>query len=185
MLPRDGSLEIRCPRCGGRAAFDEPFQFISGRAAAGLPLEEMKRWGGWYVREKYPSLLRWKAPRGPEQYLTTGRDRLGGGYRLWHRGVVRCRACHLVAVHVLGWPGDAYFQWNVRGTRLWALDASHARVLLHYIESTLRDPARYPGYQRSLRKLPATILAARSRDVVARKIRATLQASGESVELSP
>jgi hypothetical protein len=89
-----------------------------------------------------------------------------------------------VAVHVLRWPGDAYFQWNVRGTRLWALDANHARVLLHYLESTLRDPARYPAHGRSLRKLPAAILAARSRDVVARKIRATLQASGESPELS-
>lgn len=183
MLPRDGSLEIRCPRCGGRAAFDEPFQFLSARKAQGLP-DTGKRWGGWYVREKYPSVLRWKAPRGSHQYLTTGRDRLGGGYRLWHRAVVRCRACHLVAVHVLRWPGDAYFQWKVRGTRLWALDANHARVLLHYIESSLRDPARYPGYQRSLRKLPAAILAARSREVVARKISATLQASGERAALS-
>jgi hypothetical protein len=183
MLPRDGSLEIRCPRCGGRAAFDEPFQFVSARAAHAPP-EQGIRWGGWYVREKYPSVLRWKAPRGSHQFLSTGPQRSTGGYRLWHRGVVRCRECHLVAVHVLRWPGDAYFQWNVRGTRLWALDANHARVLLHYIESTLRDPARYPGYQRSLRELPAAILAARSRDVIAKKIRATLQASGESSELS-
>lgn len=136
------------------------------------------------MREKYPSLLRWKAPRGPWQYLTTGQGRSSGGYRLWNRGVVRCRECHLAAVHVLRWPGDAYFQWNVRGTRLWAWDANHARVLLHYIESTLRDPARYRWYRSSLRKLPAGILAARSRGTVARKIRETLEAAGESTELT-
>jgi hypothetical protein len=78
MLSRDGSLEIRCPRCGGRAAFDEPFQFLSARKAQGLP-DTGKRWGGWYVREKYPSVLRWKAPRGSHQYLTTGRDPPGRG----------------------------------------------------------------------------------------------------------
>lgn len=183
MPTRDACLEIRCPRCGGRAAFDEPFQFIPTGASKDRPLGELKQWGGWYVREKYPSVLRWKPPRGFGQYLFTGGGRSSGGYALRRRGVVRCRECHLVAVHVLSWPGDAYFQWNVRGTRLWALDANHARVLLHYIESTLRDPARHPAYQHSLRKLPAAILAARSRHVVAKKIRATLQASGEA-ELS-
>ena len=181
-LPPDGSVEIRCPRCGGRATFDEPFQFVSARKAQGLPDGET-RWGGWYVREKYPSVVRWKAPGGSHQYLFTGAARSSAGYRLWHRGVVRCRECHLVALHVLRWPGDAYFQWNVRGTRLWSWDVNHARVLLHYIENSLRDPRRYPAYRGSLQKLPAAILAARSRDTVARKIRGTLHDSGESTEL--
>lgn len=183
MQPWEWPVEIRCPRCGGRAAFDEPFQFVSARKVQGLP-DTGHQWGGWYVREKYPSLIRWKPPGGSHQYLSTSSARSSGGYRLGHRGVARCRECHLVAVHVLRWPGDAYFQWNVRGTALWAWDVDHARVLLHYIESSLRDPARYPAYRRSLQKLPATILAARSRDTVARKIRGTLRDAGESAELA-
>ena len=182
MLPPERSVEIRCPRCGGRAAFDEPFHIVPARKARDLA-DVGTTWGGWLVREKYPSVIRWKAPRGSDHSLSTGPPGPCGGYRLWHRGVVRCRECHLVAVHVLRWPGDAFFQWNVRGTRLWAWDVNHARVLLHYVESRLRDPARYPPYRSSLRELPQTILAARSRDVVARKIRGTLHDIGESPEL--
>jgi hypothetical protein len=182
MQPWESPVEIRCPRCGGRGAFDEPFQFVSARKAQGLA-ETGHRWGGWYVREKYPSVISWTPPSGSHQYLSTGPARSSGGYRLRHRGVVRCRECHLVAVHVLRWPGDAYFQWNVRGALLWAWDVNHARVLLHYIESSLRDPARYPAYRRSLQELPASILAARSRGIVARKIRGTLQGAGESADL--
>ena len=185
MPPFAAPLDVRCPRCGGRAAFDEPFEFISSRQAVDADdPRPVHRWGGWRVREKYPSLLPWKAPRGSGQSLVSGGDRpLSGAYRLRHRGVVRCGACHHAGVHVLRWPADAYFQWSVRGTRPWALNAEHARVRLHYVESLLRDPARYPGHQRSLRELPAAILAARSRATVARKIRESLERAGEATEL--
>lgn len=178
-------LDVRCLRCGGRAAFDEPFEFVSARKAAPADAGGLHRWGGWYVREKYPSVLPWRAPRGSSQHLSTGRVGDSGGVRLRHRGVVRCRECHLVAVHVLRWPADAYFQWDVRGTRLWATDARHAQVLLHYVESLLRDPWRYPGYRRSLQKLPATVLAARNRTRVARGIRDALRAAGEQLDAQP
>lgn len=172
-------LDVRCPRCGGRATFDEPFAFVSARKVDPADADGLHRWGGWYVREKYPSVLPWRAPRGSSQFLSTGLRAESGAHRLRHRGVVRCAECHLVAVHVLRWPADAYFQWDVRGTRLWAADARHAQVLLHYLESLRRDPGRYPGYGRSLRELPATILAARNRTRIARRIRDALHAAGE------
>jgi hypothetical protein len=171
-------LEIRCPRCAGRAGFEEAFEFISARTR-GAAEEGLHRWGGWLVRERYPSVMRWKAPAGPDQYLYRGRDRLSGGYRLMHRGVVRCTACHHVGVHRLRWPADAWFRWTVRGTPLWAWDAEHARVLLAYVENLRREPRRHPRYRGSLQKLPAVVLAARNRTLVAGKIRASLQAAGE------
>jgi hypothetical protein len=177
-------LDVRCPRCGGRATFDEPFEFLSARKVDAAGAEGLHRWGGWLVREKYPSVLRWRAPRGSDQFLTTGR-RDSGGHRLRHRGVVRCGACHRVAVHVLRWPADAWFQWDVRGTRLWAVDAKHAQVLLHYVESLRREPGRYPGYRASLQKLPAAVLAARNRTRIARKIRDALTAAGEDPDARP
>lgn len=189
MLPREVPLEIRCPRCGGRAAFDEPFEFVGSRAARAVDPDDprpLHRWGGWLVREKYPSVLPWRAPRGDGQFLTLGGcpgDH--GGYRLRHRGVVRCRECHLVGVHVLRWPADAYFQWAIRGARLWAWNAEHARVLLHYVGALQRDPRRFPFYRRSLRELPAPILAARSRELVARKVRESLHRAGEHTDAPP
>jgi len=182
-LPLTGLLEIRCPRCGGRASFDEAFEFIPGQRVAGGGATGLHRWGGWFVRERYPSVTRWKPPSGSHQYLYHGSGRPSGGYRLRHRGVMRCSGCHRVDVHLLRWPGDAWFLWNVRGTPLWAWDAAHGRVLLHYLESRLRDPTRYPGHRKSLQELPAAVLAPRNRPVIARKIRATLRASGEREEL--
>jgi hypothetical protein len=185
-LPLNVPLEVRCPRCGGRASFDEPFEFIGGRAAKSIDPDDPRpvhRWAGWHVREKYPSVASWKAPKGPRRTLYWGGCPSGnGGYRLRHRGVVRCSACHFVGLHVLRWPADAFFQWSVRGNTLWAWNADHARVLLHYIGALQRDPWRFPFYRKSLQELPAAILAARSRDVVRRKIREGLERAGESTD---
>lgn len=177
---RTARLEIRCPRCEGRAWFEEAFEFLAGRRVE-EGAERLHRWGGWLVRERYPSVMGWKAPSGSEQHLYHGRASLAGGFRLMHRGVVRCTACHHVGVHVLRWPGDAWFRWNVRGTPLWAWDVEHARVLWAYIDSLRREPWRYPRYHASLRKLPSVVLAARNRSLVAGKISASLRAAGEPV----
>lgn len=126
------------------------------------------------MREKYPSILPWKAPPGSQQSLYTSPERLPDGYRLRDRGIVRCRECHHVAVHDLRWPDDAYFQWPLRGERLWAWNHEHARVLREYLGSTRREPARHGIYARSLRELPARILAARNRTAIVEKIHQTL-----------
>jgi len=180
VLPLDVVPEVRCPRCGGRACFDEAFRFLSRRTVDPAHPEPVHRWGGWLVQEKYPSVMSWKAPRGSGQFLYLGCTQLPDGFRLRHRGVVRCGECHRVAAHVLRWPDDAFFQWDVRGTRLWALNAEHARALLQYVGSARRDPARYPDFRHSLRKLPAVVLAAKNRDLVVRKIRRTLDEVGET-----
>ncbi|HEU4457187.1 MAG TPA: hypothetical protein VFR81_29225 [Longimicrobium sp.] len=186
VLPTSVPLDVRCPRCEGRATFEEPFEFISGKAAREMDPDDPRpvhRWGGWMVREKFPSVARWKAPRGSGASLWWGGcPRETGGYRLLHRGVVRCSACHFVGLHVLRWPADAFFAWSIRGTRLWAWSAEHARVLLHYVGALQRDPGRFPGYRKSLEKLPAAILAARSRATVTRKIRESLERAGESTD---
>lgn len=169
MLPtnvHDYHLEIRCPRCGGRARWDEPFSFHNPKR---VPAEERGRmvpWGGWLVREKFPSVIRWRRPLPGE-----------GGYRYHGLGVVRCRACHAVRLHCLRWPQDALFQWSVRGVTLYAWNQEHARVLLHYIGSTLRDPNRYgSGYRKSLQRLPARVLSGHARERLAAQIAQTLRA---------
>jgi hypothetical protein len=91
--------------------------------------------------------------------------------------VVRCSQCHLVALHRLRWPADAYFRWSVRGTPLWAWHAEHARVLLDYVAARVRDPFRYPApYPRALQRLPAEVLAGRNRERLAGQMAATLAA---------
>ncbi|MBV9171033.1 MAG: hypothetical protein JOZ81_13215 [Chloroflexi bacterium] len=152
-------MTIRCPRCGGPALFDAPFAFhpqSRGRPdTGGRPLHD---WGGWWVEEKYPSILGWDPPRtsapAPHRRL----------------GVVRCPECHLVGSHQLQWPQDAYYRWLVHGVELWAWSADHARALLAYLGSKGRDPTRFPGYTSMLRKLPAAITASKVRDDVVRRL---------------
>lgn len=177
MLPTPA--DIVCPRCERRATFDEPFQFYSRERdvpAGDLPVH---RWGGWYVRERFPSVFPWRPARGPSSFGRSVGHWNVAGYRLFEHGVVRCPACHLVARHRVRWPEDAFFRWRIRSETLWAHDEAHARVLLAYVESTLRDPGRFPGYAAGLRRLPALFLSARKRALVARRIRATLGSVGE------
>lgn len=177
MLPpnlRDYHLEIRCPRCGARARWEEPFVIGGTRdeVDAGHPGAETIAWGSLRIHEKFPSLLRWRDTR-------TGR-----GWRHYAIGVVRCPRCHLAARHRLRWPDDAFFRWNVRGTPLWAWHAEHARVLHDYLAARARDPFRYPyPYPKSLQRLPRDVLAARSRERVARQIAGTL--AEEGIPLAP
>lgn len=172
-FPHDAPLEIRCPRCGGPARWEEPFAFVSSARRPALSAEEaagLKPWSGWRVRERFPSLVAWRAPRG------------GAAYQLYRDGVVLCDACHHVGRHRLRWPADALFRWSLRGETLWAHNREHARVLLHYIGGALRDPSRYPRYARGLRRLPATVIAARNRERITRLIAGTLRELGIPAE---
>jgi hypothetical protein len=85
-----------------------------------------------------------------------------------------------VAPHELRWPDDAYFQWSLRGDRLWAWNCEHARVLRDYLGSTLREPSRYGIYARSLGELPSRILDGRNRAAAVRKIHQTLIGTGDA-----
>jgi hypothetical protein len=91
------------------------------------------------------------------------------------QGTICCPACGLEAAHRLTWPDDAYFQWPVRGGVLWAWDTAHARVLLAYLGSLQRDPARFPGYEVSLEQLPKAAIAANARERIVKRIARTLE----------
>jgi hypothetical protein len=176
-------LEIRCTRCKKRALFDEPFEFfpkIKSKPRQHLPDGESEevdltersyhRWGGWFVLEKFPNVLPWTTPK------------YGGGYSR-KQGVVRCENCHAVYVHDMDWPGDAYYQWNVRGIIFWAWSTEHARVLLQFLSGTDRDASKLGCYRRSLERLPQAVISAKNRDLVVRHLRRALEAEG--VELPP
>ncbi len=156
-----GPLNVRCPRCGGKAEFDRAYDLYP--AAKGEPPGEerpLHRWGGWLVAERYPNIKPWDgAPDGISE----------------SEGVVKCSECHLVARHTLRWPHEAYYQWQVRGSTLWAFNLDHARVLGEFLGSKERDITRFPQYARNLMKLPAEILSAKARDDVAKELSATLR----------
>jgi endogenous inhibitor of DNA gyrase (YacG/DUF329 family) len=90
------------------------------------------------------------------------------------QGTVRCPACGLDAAHRLTWPDDAFFQWRIRNSTLWAWSAAHARVLLAYLGSLQRDPAQFPGYEVSLAQLPKAAISAHARERVVTLIAHTL-----------
>jgi hypothetical protein len=175
MLPpdiRDYYLDIRCPRCGGHARWEEPFAFLYRKHVTDEELPRLVPWGGWLIREKFPSVVRWTAPRH--------------GYPHYTAGVSRCHACHAVVSHRLQWLEDAYWRWRVRGRTLYAWNEEHARVLLDYIHARLRDPHRYgTRYRKHLQRLPAALLDARVRDRLAGQIAETLRAHGVPLDPPP
>ena len=163
--------DVRCPRCGGRASWLTAFESVPTRNGRPIPDDDPRpihRWGSWFLRERFPAVLPWRAPKGRAyHYFVHGEF-----------GVVRCPECHLTAPRPLCWPADAFFQWDIRGTRLWAWNAEHARVLLDYLGSAIRDPWKYGnGHARELQKLPPRALAARNRELVVRRIGESLRAA--------
>jgi hypothetical protein len=161
-------LHVRCRRCGKRGVFEQLYEFLTEE-----PSDEARpthRWGGWYVVEKYPSVLAWTPPKQSQQvlYRWPGREILGTTTRA--RGVAKCEQCHLVAAHDLAWPDDAYYQWEVRGQTLWAWSAEHAVALREYLASEDRDPTVYGEFADALRHLPKRFLTAKVRDEAVTKI---------------
>jgi hypothetical protein len=154
---------VRCRTCGGPALLDTPFEFYSARK--GLPEGETRpahRWNGWLVVEKHPSIVRWMAPEAGHSYT-----------RLL--GVASCSRCHAHYAYDVSWPDDAHYRWDIRGHILWAFNREHARVLQEFIGSKDRDPSRYPGYKKSLTKLPTEFITAKVRDDIVKAISRTLE----------
>lgn len=166
-------LHVRCPRCGKRAVFEQPFDFLGEQ-----PRDELRpthQWGGWYVVEKYPQVLAWTPPRTSEQvlYRWPGLDSFGTS-RV--RGVVKCEECHLIAAHELAWPEDAFYRWDIRGHTLWAWSAEHAVAIRNYLASDHRDPASHSEFEGALRHLPKELLTAKVRDAAVERISRSLSA---------
>jgi len=165
-------IDIKCPDCGKRAQFEEPFEFLSKPVLDPAEAKPMHRWGGWTVLERFPSQINWTPPSGSLQYLRGGGDDGTGGYPLLTHGLVQCSHCHSNRKHKLNWPDDAFWQWEIRGELLWAWDKRHARIILDYIKATLRPSRR--SY--SLRYIPSHFLSASVRDVIVRKMESSINA---------
>lgn len=166
-------FHVKCPRCRGRAVFEQPFEFRPE-----TPERERRpvhRWGNWYVVEKYPHVLSWSAPSRSDQGLSAWPRAAPGAWAELVRGVVKCEACHLVAAHDLNWPEDAYYSWRVRGQTLWAWSEEHANVILDFLRSNDRDPARYGEYAYSLAQMPKEFVTAKARDEAVKRITGSLR----------
>jgi len=159
--PYPGRFSIRCPRCGGEATFDFPFELLnewseeleSWRVDTTV---EILRWGGWFVVAKHPDLFPWKEP--------------SGGYRRSDQGVCYCQNCSTRFEHLLEWPSDAYFYCEVKGKLLWAWSREHVKVLKSFIQSKNRKIEDYPGYGLFLHHIPKHFMLAKNRDLVVKKL---------------
>jgi hypothetical protein len=171
-------LDVRCPRCQARALFDDPFEYFGARH--GKPVKQVydaasHKWrreevdlsgfsvktsDGGFVVEKHPGVAPWGSA------LNSDDGRM--------IGVVKCSGCHSVFTHALDWPEDAFYRWEIRGVTLWAWSRDHALALLEFIKSDNRDARQYPSFERSLERLPKTVLLAKNRDLAVREISRTL-----------
>jgi hypothetical protein len=78
-LPNDDRpVTVRCPRCGGRAVCEAPFRLhnLPKRAApkGTVPEKDGRKlivWGGWWVEEKFPSIITWRPP-APNKATVSG-----------------------------------------------------------------------------------------------------------------
>ena len=153
-------LDIRCPVCGARALWDEPFRIVGVGAIGSVDPRRVHRWGKSYVIEQYPSILKWN-PDVKRKCIT------------YHQlGVMKCLNCHRVAAQKLHWPDDAFYHWDIRGTRLWAWNKAHALDILHFVESTERAADQF-AYGYWLKRLPRETLSAKVRDLIVKRIGAS------------
>ena len=162
-------IDICCPSCGNRALFHEPFEFIGTKGdLAGRPYHE---WGSWKVVELFPSTFKWVPPKTSSQYLRGGGNNGHGGYPLLHRGLYQCDHCHNNLKHILDWPNDAFWSWEIRGSQLWAWDMNHAQRILDYIKPVSRTRT----YSYDLRCIPKEFLAAKVRELIVKRITRSLE----------
>ena len=165
-------IDIKCPDCGGLAKFEEPFEFHSKREASLDESRTLHRWGVWFVLERFPSLVKWKAPSGSNQYLRNGGDNGKDGYPLLTNGLIQCPRCHSNRKHKLAWPNDAFWQWPIRGELLWAWDKDHAQTILNFVKKTDRPPR----YHDQLKYIPSRFLSGKVRDLVVKKMEQSIDA---------
>lgn len=171
---------IRCPRCESRAEFRKAFSLIGTRSWAwwasrlwpssrATNWDAQKRWvagdpppdwRGWIVIEHDPGLFQWKQP--------------SGGYRRGSdEGIVMCSHCVGRRKHILRWPSDAYYRFDLPQGLLWAWNREGAEALVEFIASTKRDPAAH-GHYLFLRHIPSVFLAAKRRESIIKLLRREL-----------
>lgn len=170
------SIDITCPGCGEIAKFEEPFEFKSAEKVVPGESHQFVKWGGWFVKERFPTQFKWKDPLKTSRYHRGGDDDGLGGYPLLTFGLVQCSHCHVNRKHKLNWPDDAYWKWDIRGKLLWAWDRDHAKEILLYVKEGVR-PTR-SSY--TLRYIPSHFLSAKMRKLVVQKVEKRLIANRNS-----
>jgi hypothetical protein len=164
--PPPASFTIACPTCAGPAEFRFPFELVTAKRPSQLepwPSAEDASWGGWRVIQHDPSLYRWKQP--PQGYTQT------------NDGIRRCPRCVGRFKHVLDWPADAYYRFDLREALLWAWTRQQAVALADFIESKERRPEATGSYL-FLHHVPKAFLAHGARERIVRKIRSRLAELG-------
>ena len=169
------SIDIRCPNCASLANFKEPFEFLASNAQVEDDAR-VNQWGGWIVRERFPTQFPWKPPSSDRQFVRGGGTASTGGYPLLTLGLVQCSSCHANSKYRLQWPDDAFWQWRIRGEVLWAWNRTHAEGILAYISASQRPSQR--GYD--VRYIPSHFLSAKVRSVVVKLMEQSLAASSSA-----
>lgn len=175
---------IRCPSCGEVAEFRRGISLVGHRewpwwaprlwpCARATDWDGKERWApgdappewrGWIVLEHDPALFRWKKP--PR------------GYKGTDEGVIACSRCVGRRAHVLRWPDDAYYRFDLPQGQLWAWDRAGAEALVDFIASAERDPGAHRGHFLFLRHVPKAFLGAKDREMIVRRIRRELARRG-------
>jgi hypothetical protein len=160
---------VACSRCKKPAIFDCPFEFLRGAdAATALAVDTGVKYGGGFMREKYPDVFPWTASENSSRrtrplYL---RDAIK---ETW--GVSTCSSCGRRSKHLLNWPHDAYYKTDVRGQTLWAWNREQAEAMRIYIASTDR---KFTGIARThfwfLRHIPNHFIEVKHRAEALKKL---------------
>ena len=189
-------IEIKCPKCGGRATYEDPFTFSPIDRSKRRPrptrlhLEDLEtpltmppeppeelpddthHWGEWMVVEKFPGFVPWDPPAGPEQELSFPEAREGSGhYAYMKRGAYRCVVCNDTGGRPLAWPADAYHQWEMDGNLLWAVSRDHALAIREFIASGVRKPSG--DFSPLLKQIPRAFLKPEAREAILKRIDAS------------
>ena len=172
-MMNDDPYDVICPACGQMAQFHEPFVFLN-RTPKKDEQHVYHQWGGWYVMERFPHLLQWTPPQSSSDQVLRGAGDDKPGYRMWQKGVVLCSHCHDNRVHVLSWPEDAWWRWEVRGRLLYARNRQDALRILAFVRQKLR-PKRW--FRSSLGHVPTHFLTEQVRDEVVSRMQRSLLGS--------
>jgi len=154
---------IRCPKCGGEAAFEEPFLFprgdeaVAAEHAAGVTGFRANK--DCFVIVRFPDEFPWRDPDNSHTRL-----RLGPSLPpqdIW--GVCVCPRCVFRGKHRLDWPKDAFYAASFSFGTLWAICREHLVELRDYIASSDR---RLKGYRWAwnLKHTPKEFLLVRRRE---------------------
>ncbi|MDP9143494.1 MAG: hypothetical protein M3N43_02155 [Actinomycetota bacterium] len=178
--PRPDIAVVLCGACGGRAEFRSAFTLTDKRhwsywpprlwptsrvtdwqgSQEWTPTQGLPPWQGWLIIEHDPALYRWKHP--------------SGGYRKSDEGILACSNCVSRRRHLLDWPSDAYYRFELRQGLLWAWNRDQVDALLEFIISSNRNARAHGGHFLFLHHIPGEFLQAQARSEIVHRLRRRL-----------